>query len=221
MKNIVVLMVMMYGCFGCIYNDDCNINYIIDIPIEIIPDSNTYNIGDTLHISMNIDNQSIYDKHGDRYVSIPNFDPNAWFLMPLLDTFPVKDGFLENELIIDQKFEIRYIPVETLTIGIFFLGIDTSEASSHLDFKIVLKKSGTYCLYAASALYYSDQVNPVMFEERCGLSRGGILDAEFSYINDNNFDLLSANNLDVENQYWKGSEGQRRRSSPYYFKVEE
>lgn len=209
-------ILLIFTSLGC-GDNDCIIHYLLDIPINVTPVTETYRVGDTLIISANIDNQNIHDTHGNRIIDIPYFDPNAWFLMPILDTFPVKDGFLENEIIIDDIYETQYIPVSTLSSGIFFLGIETQKLESLLDFKVILNTPGTYALYSISEIERnSDDIN---FDGRCGKSRGGSVEGEFSYTSDIHDSILTDQNKTVEDEYWNERSGQRLESSPYYFRV--
>ena len=105
-------------------------------------------VGDTLTISIEIDTDNVVDGHGDRIVSIPNLNPNAWFLFPSLDTFPVKDGFFDHEILIDDIYNVSHISFSTLSSGYFFTYSKNEENFSKLSFKIVLNKPGVYCLYA-------------------------------------------------------------------------
>jgi len=216
MKYLIFLLVTI-SLSAC--RDKCNGAYDLLVPIETSPKAESYKIGDTLRVSITTDNMKVFDQWGNRTISIPNFDVNAWFVMPRLDSLSIGDGFLENELIIDDKYEVEHMPVSTLTSGIFFLDIDTTEFVSKLDFKIVFDQMGTYGLYAMSGLYSRDQSKRVEFDDRC--SRRGTLDGTFHYPNGNNESILTVQNMAIEDEFWSERSGQRVLSFPYYFRVEE
>lgn len=220
MRYLIILATIVF--YGCPNNgDDCIANYTFEIPITVSPHNEILSVGDTLTVSMFNDNSNLYDSYGDRIVNYPNFDPNAWFLMPILDTFPVKDGLLENEVIIDENFETNHINVSTLSSGIFFLGIDTMDLESKLEFKVILNTPGTYALYSVSEIHRNSK--KVCFPDKCngcGYNTGYII-GEFNYTSEINNNILTTDHIANEDKYWIDRAGQRRESSPYYFKVVE
>ncbi len=224
MKYLIVLL-LVSTCLSCdlIFGKkiDCITNYIFEIPISVSPSNNILKVGDTLIVSMVNDNTQLYDSHGERIVNFPNFDPNAWFLMPLLDSFPVKDGFIENEILIKSNYTTKYIFASTLSYGLFFKTIDTSEIESKLDFKVILKKPGIYALYSVSGIWRNS--DDACFPNKCngcGYNKGEII-GEFKYTSVINDNILTDIHLSNEDKYWEERSGQRRESSPYYFKVVE
>ncbi len=223
MKNLTVIgmLLAVFSFYGCPPKDDCIRIYRFEIPISVYPQEKILSVGDTLRVSMVTDNVHMYDSYGNRVVNFPNFDPRGWFLMPILDTFPVKDGLLDNELIIEDDFDVRHINVSTLSSGIFFLGIDTTDIESRLEFKVVLNTPGTYALYSISSIHRSWK--KVCFPNKCngcGYSSQGHISGNFNYTTDINYDILFPENITNENKYWEERSGQRRESNPYYFKVE-
>lgn len=221
MRYLIFFIIAIIFC-ACLNNsEDCVRNYIFEIPISVSPQVNVLNVGDTLTVSMVNDNTILYDRNDNRVVNFPNFDPNAWFLMPLLDSFPIKDGFLENEILISESYETNHIEVSTLSSGIFFLGIDTTDLESRFDFQVVLKTPGTYALYSISEIHRNEY--DLCFPNKCngcGYASGGI-NGEFKYTSNTNQEILLQNHLEVEDKYWIDRARQRRESSPYYFSVVE
>jgi len=223
MKYLLILLMICQFLSCDLINGkqtDCIKNYTFEIPIAVSPSKKILKIGDTLTVSMVNDNTHLYDSNGDRIVYFPNFDPNAWFLMPLIDTFPVKDGFLENEILIDSSYIADYIFVLTLSNGLFFGAIETTEFESKLDFKVVLNTSGTYALYSVSSIHKNRKI---CFPNKCGGCgyNIGYIEGEFTYTSDINKDILNMNHLTNEDKYWEERSGQRMESSPYYFRVVE
>jgi hypothetical protein len=223
MKYLIILLMICQFLSCDLINGkqtDCIKNNTFEIPIAVSSSKKILKIGDTLTVSMVNDNTHLYDSNGDRIVYFPNFDPNAWFLMPLIDTFPVKDGFLENEVIIDENFETIHINVSTLSSGIFFLGINTMDLESKLEFKVILNTPGTYALYSVSEIHKNRKI---CFPNKCGGCgyNIGYIEGEFTYTSDINKDILNMNHLTNEDKYWEERSGQRMVSSPYYFRVVE
>ena len=222
MKNIFayLFVILSLNSCGLLFgdNEDCIINYYFELPIDLSPANGSYKVGDTLDVIININTDSIVDVHGDRVVSIPNLNPNAWFLFPSLDTFPVRDGFFDHEIIVSDNIDFSHIAVSTLSSGYFFEDLKHELHYSILDFKIVLNKPGIYCLYAVSELWRDEDEEELKFPDRCG---NGGLDAYFKYSDGiTNIELLTNEHLEVENKYWIERDGQRKESKPYYFKVE-
>ena len=213
---------IIYGCPSL----DCRSDYEFKLPISVFPYDEEYKVGDTITISVLTDNTQLYDSLDENYdvrrVFIPNFNPNAWFLMPKLDTIPVLDGFEENELILDNKYNVltQFLSKAFVT-GIFFLEIDTSEFVSKLDFKMVLNEPGTYALYSVSELWVDSDV--ICFPEKCnGCGKGrSTLNGYFIYNGEIHKEILTDRNKEVEDYLWKDGSGQREKSSPYYFRVVE
>jgi len=218
MKNIIFFFLFSILLMACPSKNNCIKNYIFDIPISVTPSTEIFKTGDTISVLMNTDNTNIHDTHGDRIVNIPNFDPRAWFLLPIVDSFPVKDGFSTNEIIIDEKYIYLHKNVSTLTSGIFFQGIDTMELESNLRFDIVLNTPGTYALYAISEIWRNAE--NVNIENQCKDDDIGIIAGEYIYTTDINEHILTGENMMVIDQYWTEREGQRTESKPYYFRVE-
>lgn len=223
MKYLLIIVILIIG-FGCPQLDDnCISDYMFWIPISVIPNKEEYKVGDTITVSMTNDNTYMFDSLNEehtRQVNFPDFDPNAWFLCPMLDTLPVLDGFQENILLIDNKYNVlnQFLSGERVT-GIFFLEIDTSELVSKLDFKVVLNKPGTYALYSVSELWRNSK--EICFPNKCsgcGYGRGSIL-GYFVYDGEIHENILTEKNKEVEDYVWKDRWGQREESSPYYFRV--
>jgi len=221
MRYLIILATIVF--YGCPNNrDDCIANYTFEIPITVSPHNEILSVGDTLTVSMVNDNSNLYDSYGDRIVNYPNFDPNAWFLMPIIDTFPVKDGFLENKLIISEEFDILQQIVAEQVSGIFFLKIDTTDLESRLDFQVVLNTPGTYALYSISEIHRNWK--NVCFPNKCngcGYSSQSVILGEFNYTTEINNNILTTDHIANEDKYWIDRAGQRRESSPYYFRVVE
>lgn len=223
MKYLFFLIIVI-SFYGCPPNLDCRSDYAFKLPISVIPNKAEYKVGDTIIISMITDNTQLYDSLAPQFevrrVHISNFNPNAWFLMPKLDTIPVWDGFEQNELILNNKYKVitQFLSGELVT-GIFFLEIDASDLVSKLDFKVVLNEPGTYALYSVSELWRD--TDEICFTDKCGGCVYGksYLDAYFIYDSDIHKDILTEKNKEVENYVWKDRAGQREESSPYYFRV--
>ncbi len=222
MKSIKLLTLISLSLQGCFLSNktECIKNYTFQIPISVIPYQSKYKVGDTLTISMVTDNTALYDSNDDRNVDFPNFDPNAWFLLPKIDSFPVGDGFTEHEVIVKMGYETEYIFANTLSRGLFFTEIDTSDTVSMLEYNIVLKEVGTYTLYGISEIDRNE--DDICFPNKCngcGFATGGI-SGEFIYDHDINEDILNANLRNNLDQYWSEREAQGRKSSPFHLKVE-
>ena len=220
-KNFLLISLVLTLFTSCPDKTECIQNYIFDIPVEISPDSKILHVGDTLDLIIEVDNRTVRDVHAKRFVDFPEFDPNSWFLMPLLDTFPVIDGFIENEVIIDEKYDVKHINVRTLSSGLFFLGIEHKDRKSILSFSVVFNKTGIYALYCTSGIYNADQTKRRNFPTRCG--KTGTLGLKYTLNDSKEFgiDLLTDKHKENEDLYWKGSSGQRDDSTPYYFEVVE
>lgn len=218
MRKLIILFISIAIFQGCpTVPKDCNSDYCFEAPISITPAKSEYKIGDTILVSMDMDNTMIRDTAGDRIVSIPNYDPNIHFQFPSLDTFPIKDGFLVHDIIIPTKYKTSLIPISTLSYGLLFLEIDTSRERSKLDFKIVLKSSGLYCLYAGSAVNVNSW--DIDFEDKCGPPSDYTIWGVCKYTNDINLKILNDKNREVEDKYWEKRGGARIEDRPYYFRV--
>ena len=218
MKRIIIFTFFIVSFFSC--GKDCIRNYIFRIPVSIPVTNPDIKVNDTLTISIVIDTDKIIDTHDNRIVSIPEFDPRAFFLFPMLDTFPVIDGLTENTLLVNEEYETEHIPFSTLSSGLLFHEIVHYDHYSKIEFKIVFKKPGMYALYSLNELQGYDKYNKIYFEDRC---RRGSLDARYRYNNsdDYNYDLLSEQNIEVEDKYWEFRSGARFESDPFYFRVME
>lgn len=216
---LVALSALVFSC--CIDGDNCRGHYIFDVPISVAPLQATYQVGDTINFKIFTDNLSLRDTTVDpnRVVEFPDFDPQAWFLMPMIDTFPAVDGFVVNTVLIDSSFIVDQHGLPQRTSGIFFVGIDATAEYSRIELDVVLKRKGTYAFYAETELFTIDYNNFIDFPDRCGTRRNSTLDVAYSFAMDNK-GILSQENIDIEKDYWKDYQGQFRASKTYYFRVE-
>jgi len=186
----------------------------------VSPVETTLHIGDTLHVYMKTDNQAINDTFGQRTVQFPEFDPNAIFQLPIIDTYPVSEGLILNKLLVDSTiYDTKIINTEHLGLGLFFFGIPKNEFESRIEFKVVLRTPGQYMLVCRDALAFSDIKNKKKFPNRCGYE--GQLLVYYKITQGDHSEILDNSHKEVLNNYWKDSSGDRAESDMYYFKVVE
>ena len=224
MKRLSFIIIACLGFSGCFGDrgSGCVSNYVFETPLTVTPANGILNIGDTLHVSMITDNTMMIDLlDTGRIVNFAYFDPFLDFLIPSLDTFPVKDGLELHDIIIDEKYEAPIVQGSSLSDWIAFLEIEKGETESRLDFKVALQEKGTFAIIAFPHLYDSDEKSFIDFKDRCGGRCCSGIEASI-LINggDNNEQILSAHNKTVEDQYWEKSKGSRGFTTSYYFKVE-
>jgi len=220
MKNLILIFLFCSGCFLIDNSPDCMRNYLFEVPIKVSPNYSTLKLGDTLTVSMQTDNKQIYDRYGDRYVYFPNFDPNITFLLANLDSLPAKDGLFMNEVLINSDiYNIEHLSMETLTSGLFFIRLDTTNLYSKLDFSIVINTTGTYALYPMTFIHINQ--DNICFPDKCdgcgpfsGTTEGIIV-----YDSQNNQEILTEYNQQIEEDLWKERPGGWAITSPYYFYV--
>lgn len=217
MNKLKLLISLIYLILISCCEDDCVGAYVFDIPLNITPSDSILHVGDTLQVLMKTDNQAIKDTFGNRIVQFPNFDPNGFFNLPLIDTFPVKEGFLLNRLLIDTSlFEVVIGNTEHLGVGLFFLGIPKDENESIIDFRVVLRTPGTYALICRDAIFFNDLNKHLKFPNRC---RTGDLEVIFNFAQGNHLSILNEKQHEVLDKYWEESSGDFNISDKYYFKV--
>lgn len=219
MNKLKLLTILIYIILISSCEDDCVSGYVFDIPLNITPSDSILHVGDTLHVLMKTDNQAIKDTSGDRTVQFPNFDPNAFFNLPIIDTFPVKEGFILNRILVDTSlFDIVIGNTEHLGIGLFFLGIPNDEYESIIEFRVVLRTAGTYALICRNALFFTDYHKHIKFPNRC---KTGDLLVMFNFSQGNHQSILNEKHQKVLDKYWEKSSGDFEFSDKYYFKVVE
>jgi hypothetical protein len=164
------------------------------------------------------DNQVIYDTFGKRIVQFPDFDPDAIFQLPIIDTYPVKEGFLLNKILVDTNiYDAKLLNTEHLGMGLFFFGIPKNQYESKIEFKVVLNTPGQYMLVCREALPFSDMKNERQFPDRCG--HDGVLEVFYKIVQGGHSEVLGNNYKEILNEYWKDSSGDKGGSDMYYFKV--
>lgn len=220
MKKAIIsiyLFITLIITDGCIH--DCVINYRFEVPLAITPVDSILHIGDTLHVLMRTDNKALKDIKADRSVIFPNFDPNASFNLPMIDTFPVKEGYKLNRLLIDTSlYDVKIINTEYLGLGLFFLDIPKNDNESTIEFRVVLKTPGTYMLTCREAIYLVDHYEKIKFPGRCGK---GSLYVNYKVQQGMNENILTENNKKVLKDYWKERSGDLATVETYYFRVVE
>lgn len=210
---IISWVIMFTAC-----RKDCIPHYTFEVPLEISPQNSILKVGDTLHVLMITDNQAMNDTFGKRIVQFPNFDPNAIFQFPMINAFPVKEGFILNEVLIDTaNYDAHIGSTEHLGIGLFFFEIPNNKYESRIEFSIVLKTPGLYMLVCRDALAFSDMAQERIFPDRCG--HNGILEAYFYIPQGNHNNILNSGNYEILDKYWAKSSGDKVGSDMYYFKV--
>jgi len=216
MSNLVKLTLISFLLIysGCI--SDCIKHYVFEVPLEVTPWGSTLHVGDTLHVLMLSDNQIIYDTIGRRIVQFPDFDPNAIFKLPLIDTYPVKEGFLLNKVIVDTNiYDAKLLNTEHLGLGLFFFGIPKNKYESKIEFKVVLNTPGQYMLSCTDAMFVNE--SKIVFPDKCG--NDGNLEVYFNIFQGDHIDMLSDNHFEVLDKFWKNSSGDKYGSDNYYFRV--
>ena len=215
----ILIALFTQGCGG----DFCNPGYDFQVDLVVTPNDFELHKGDTLSISMTTDNTMLIDSVGDRIVEFPNFDPNLYFLLPRIDSTQLLEGYINNEVIVDSfTYSAQFIPVETLSAGLFFFGIDTTSLISKLEYKIVLNQIGTYGLQINPSIRVRSRTidfpNKCMYKGQQGDIDATILIDGARHRHYDNLDEHEKSNID---SYWSEREGGRRLSSSYYFKVVE
>lgn len=214
--KLISFSIILLFFSGCDFN--CDINYVFEAPLEVSPIESTLHIGDTLHVLMKTDNQALYDTFGKRTIQFPNFDPDATFQLPIIDTYPVREGFILNELLVDTTvFDAKVLNTEHLGLGLFFFDIPKNEFESKIEFKVVLNTPGQYMLVCRDALPFSDRKNKKKFPDRCRYD--GILEVYYKIVQGDHSEILENSHKEVLNNYWKYSSGDKGLSNMYYFKV--
>lgn len=210
---------------GCLLRDDgngCMTKYKLEIPLTVSYLEDQIMVGDTLSISMHLDNTSLADRLVEgRTVTFPNFDPFMHFYFVSLDSLPIVDGFDVHDVIVHTGSDAVLINGTELSDILDFSEIDKSESESKLGFDIVLKQRGTFVLYAVSMLDDIDDAAFLDFPNRCGGRCCSRLHALVHFNSgDDNLHLLTEEKKIVEDQYWIEYRGERGISVPFYFKVE-
>jgi hypothetical protein len=218
MKNFIYLISSLILIFsGCIRND-CYHHYVFEAPLEVTPIGSTLHVGDTLHILMITDNKQLHDTARQRVVEIPDFNPFAVFQLPIIDSFPVKEGFVLNEVLVDTSaYDFQFLNTEHLGIGLFFFDIPKNEYESKIEFKVVLNTVGQYMFVCRDGLFDFDKYNnTIEFPERCGK---GDLGVYFNITQGDHSEILENKHIEILDEYWKDSSGDKSESDMYYFRV--
>jgi len=216
MKFLIKLYVVLFILFSVGCGEKCIKHYTFDVPLEVSPMQSTLKVGDTLQIRMITDNQAIYDTFGNRVVRFPNFDPNGIFQLPLIDTFPVKEGLTLNEILVDTSlYKAQIRNTEHLGLGLFFFGIPKNENESRIEFKVVLKTPGLYMLVCRSAMYVNGK--KLVFPDRCG--NKGILLVHFNILQGDHINILNKTHFEILDKFWINSSAEKHESDNYYFRV--
>jgi len=217
MKHSIILIISLV-LVGCC-KEDCIKHYIFEVPLAVSPAHSSLNVGDTLHVRMVTSNQAIHDIEGNRIVQFPEFDPNAIFQLPIIDSLPIKEGLVQNEILIDSSiFETQILDTEHLGLGLFFLDIPKDETESIIEFKVVFNTPGQYMLICRDALPFTDMSNELKFPDRCG--HDGVLQVSYKISQGDHAEILSNIHQDVLDVFWEKSAGDKSISDTYYFKVE-
>lgn len=194
---IISLILIASGCVT-----DCIKHYTFEVALKIFPKESTMHAGDTLHVLMVTDNQAIYDTTGKRIVQFPDFDPNAIFQLPIIDSFPVKEGLLLNEAIVDTSiYDIQIRNTEHLGLGLFFFDIPKNDYESRIEFKIVLSNPSLYMLVCRDAMFVNE--NKIVFPDKCGNNVN--LEVYFNILQGDHIDMLSDKHFEVLDKFWINS----------------
>jgi len=216
MKFFIKLCVVFFIVFSVGCGEKCIKHYVFDVPLEVSPGQSTLKVGDTLQIRMITDNQAIFDTFGNRVVRFPNFDPNGIFQLPIIDTFPVKEGLTLNEILVDTSlYKAQIRNTEHLGLGLFFFDIPKNENESKIEFKVVLNTPGLYMLICRSAMFVNSR--KIVFPDRCG-NTGSLL-VHFNILQGDHIDILSKIHFEILDKYWVNSSGTKHLADNYYFKV--
>lgn len=212
------LLVLLLSACG-LGSEDCRTSYDFQIPLELSTYDSIVQFGDTLHIRMLTDNIRLIDKIDDRLVTYPNFDPDIFVILINLDELPFQDEMINTEIIVseDNPYNLLTHSRGFTSLGFDYIRADEFESEINLSFVMNLMP-GTYGLYFRSLLeFYSDSIE---FKNRCGNGniRASLLLPEEKYINS---DMLSENNLLIDDEYFQGKASEKTVTSSYYFRVVE
>ncbi|MBK7094562.1 MAG: hypothetical protein IPH57_05750 [Saprospiraceae bacterium] len=215
----IIYVLFIFVIISCC-DSKCIEGYNFDVPLEISPLESTIHVGDTLYVRMITNNQALKETYGNRIVKFPDFDPNAIFNLPVIDTFPVKEGFLLNKLIVDTSiYDTQIGHTEHLGLGLFFFDIPNDEYESRIEFRVVMNTPGNYMLVCRDGIFFTDRNKEIKFPDTCG--HDGDLSVHYNISQGSHENILKENHFKVLDEYWKNSEGDKDLSDKYYFKVEE
>lgn len=119
--------------------------YYLDVPVEMVPHQVTYRIGDTLTCRMMF-SDSLYDHNRRTKFKIDNFP-----FQPIYNFYRIQDslwysGFLENEVIIDEKYNPRSVSGSQFSVDV--RGFTIHEVGVYeYELQIVLSTPGTHFIF--------------------------------------------------------------------------
>ena len=79
-----------------------------EIPIDIIPHKKTYKVGDTMTINFAF-SDSIYDQNMQTHFRVKNFPFEPFIILYKFTEDDFEHGYRLNELLVDEKYDHRYL----------------------------------------------------------------------------------------------------------------
>jgi len=223
-RTFLFMLFIMFSACGLGVVATCDDIYNFKVGFEVNPNLESYNVGDTIEISMISDNANLYDRAAFRTVEVPNFNPLPYLYLPKLDSFPIKnDGLKMNELIVPDGYVSELVDFELESMSkysVLVIGtIESRPDSSFMQVKVVLKEPGTYALISSLALHvYHLRDETTEVSDRCSdrieLSATPFFYDERWY---NRHILTESQNTVVDSIYWDSTGTSY--TSYYFFNV--
>ncbi len=222
-----LIFVILLITTGCIRSDDCEPSFNFQVPLTLSSFDPYWQVGDTLTVSMDIDNSMIEDSRADRIVDYPAFNPLMNLSIIDIDALPVKDILDDIELIISDEHEVFITQFDSLVNALFVKEVILSENRSKLEFSFVLNKSGTFAILFIANLTddsgdFSDKCTPRQNFSLEPASLGTTIGATFLLPDTTvvNSEILTENNQEVIAEFFANLQGGNSYKTKFYFKVE-
>ena len=129
-------------------------DYVLEVPMEIIPHQKTYKVGDTITFRMMFSDSILDLNRGERY-KIENFPFKPIFHMYHVDNGEWSSAFRENPIHVEDIYNGRYISSTSWADQIRAITVYENDGY-HFEFDMIATTPGVFISYVLDSVIFID-----------------------------------------------------------------
>lgn len=198
----------------CPYERKSTRNFILEMPLEIIPHKKIYSVGDTITWKIETADE-IFDWNRDMIFKIENFPFRPIFHLYRIESESWTSGYNHTDIFIDSVYSPRLVGGGSTFANSLRGGFTYAEGIYKFEFQTVMREPGVYINYVVDSVIFfnRDEFVPLPPEEyRDVVNSSGCPEIEYDIAytlqGDPHYRVFSEEMMFLDNEVYFGEMGQ-------------